>query len=49
MTREAGVAAIPLSAFFETDPPRNLLRFCFCKKDDILDDAVERLNTYFKA
>lgn len=49
MTREAGVAAIPLSAFFETDPPRNLLRFCFCKKDDILDTAVDRLNTYFKA
>ncbi len=49
MTREAGGAAIPLSAFFETNQPRNLLRFCFCKKDDILDTAVDRLNTYFKA
>lgn len=47
ITREAGVAAIPLSPFFENDPPRNLLRFCFCKKDDILDAAERRLNAYF--
>lgn len=47
MTKEAGVAAIPVSAFYEKDPPRNLVRFCFCKNDDVLNEAVARLNAYF--
>ncbi|ACJ01009.1 aminotransferase [Rhodospirillum centenum] len=43
MTVEAGVAAIPVSAFFEQAPPRHLIRFCFCKRDAVLDEAVARL------
>jgi N-succinyldiaminopimelate aminotransferase len=41
--REAGVAAIPLSAFFGTGGPRHLVRLCFAKQDETLDMAVERL------
>ncbi len=41
--REAGVAAIPLSAFFEQDPVRNVIRLCFAKKMATLDEALTRL------
>lgn len=44
LAREHGVAAIPLSPFYQ-DPPqgRHLLRFCFAKQDSTLDAAIERL------
>jgi aspartate/methionine/tyrosine aminotransferase len=45
LARKAGVVAIPLSAFYEDDPPRHLLRFCFSKRFSVLDDAVGRLRT----
>jgi N-succinyldiaminopimelate aminotransferase len=40
----AGVAAVPVSVFHD-DPQaaRSLVRFAFCKRDDVLADAVERL------
>jgi aspartate/methionine/tyrosine aminotransferase len=41
--REAGVAAIPLSAFFAEDPVRNVIRLCFAKQPATLDDGVARL------
>ncbi|WP_394659072.1 aminotransferase [uncultured Novosphingobium sp.] len=42
--REAGVATIPISALYEEKRgPSHLLRLCFTKPDDALDDAVERL------
>lgn len=41
--REAGVASIPVSALFEGDGPRHILRLCFAKETSILDEAVERL------
>jgi N-succinyldiaminopimelate aminotransferase len=47
LTREAGVACIPVSAFFERDPPRNLVRFCFCKTDETLNEATRRLIRHF--
>ncbi|QCO17815.1 aminotransferase (plasmid) [Azospirillum brasilense] len=47
LTAEAGVTAIPVGAFFVEDAPRSFIRFCFSKKDEILDGAVERLNAYF--
>ncbi|MFM2129021.1 MAG: hypothetical protein RL477_567 [Pseudomonadota bacterium] len=47
MTREAGVVCIPVSAFYEIDPPRNLVRFCFCKTDELLAEAVRRLTGHF--
>jgi N-succinyldiaminopimelate aminotransferase len=44
--REAGVASIPVSAFYEGDGPRNVLRFCFTKDDATLDQAIKRLATF---
>ena len=43
LTEHAGVAAIPLSAFYEGDAPANCIRFAFCKREAILDEACERL------
>jgi aspartate/methionine/tyrosine aminotransferase len=42
--KEAGVAAIPLSAFYETDAPTNVVRLCFAKADATLDEAAKRLD-----
>ncbi|AWJ92349.1 pyridoxal phosphate-dependent aminotransferase (plasmid) [Azospirillum baldaniorum] len=47
LTAEAGVTAIPVGAFFVQDAPRSFIRFCFSKRDEILDGAVERLRAYF--
>ncbi|MDO8380530.1 aminotransferase [Phenylobacterium sp.] len=41
--KEAGVAAIPVSALYETDPVTSILRLCFSKGDATLDGGVERL------
>lgn len=38
-----GVAAIPVSAFYETPPAQRLVRFCFAKTSATLDAAAERL------
>ncbi len=43
LTREAGVAAIPLSAFYPDRFEQGLVRFCFAKKDETLRLALERL------
>lgn len=47
MTREAGVAAVPLSAFYVSDAPKRYIRFCFSKRDDVLDEALSRLASWF--
>jgi aspartate/methionine/tyrosine aminotransferase len=47
ITEHAGVAAIPLSAFYETEGPRHYARFAFCKTEAVLDAAVSRLQTHF--
>ncbi len=44
LTREMGVAAIPLSAFYVDKFDQRVVRFCFAKKDDTLREAVSRLN-----
>ena len=41
--KEAGVAAIPVSAFYEQDPVTNVVRLCFSKGDETLDAGIERL------
>ncbi|MGV8841112.1 MAG: aminotransferase, partial [Bauldia sp.] len=46
ITSEAGVAAIPVSAFYESAPPRSVLRFCFAKREGVLDEAVLRLDRW---
>jgi len=43
LTREHGVASIPVSAFFEAGRQDRVLRFCFAKGDDTLARACERL------
>ncbi len=44
----AGVAAIPCSCFWkDRRAGRNLVRFCFCKRDEILDEAMDRLRRRF--
>jgi methionine aminotransferase len=44
LTREYGVAAIPVSPFLqEGEQPGPVLRFCFAKRDDTLERAAERL------
>ena len=40
---EHGVAAIPVSAFYAEGAVRNVVRFCFAKRDATLDAALERL------
>lgn len=40
LTREKGVAAIPLAPFYETPPATKILRFCFCKDDATLEQAA---------
>jgi N-succinyldiaminopimelate aminotransferase len=41
--KEAGVAAIPVSALYEEDIVRNIVRLCFSKRDETLDAGIERL------
>lgn len=43
LTREIGVAAIPLSAFYEDGFDQGIARLCFAKKDETLDKALGRL------
>jgi methionine aminotransferase len=43
LTREIGVAAIPLSAFYGDGFDQRVVRFCFAKKDETLNAALERL------
>jgi aspartate/methionine/tyrosine aminotransferase len=47
LVREAGVALIPLSAFFANGEPDHLVRFAFCKKRTLLEQALNRLENYF--
>lgn len=43
LTRVHGVAAIPLSPFYQEAPDSTLLRFCFCKNDETLEAAAKVL------
>jgi len=43
LTTEIGVAAIPLSAFYGNGFDQRVVRFCFAKKDETLNLALERL------
>lgn len=44
IVKDYKVAAIPVSAFYEQDPVTSVVRFCFAKKDQTLDTALERLS-----
>ncbi|CAG2127833.1 pyridoxal phosphate-dependent aminotransferase [Cupriavidus plantarum] len=43
LTREIGVAAIPVSAFYSQTRESGVVRFCFAKKEETLALALERL------
>jgi len=50
MTKEVGVTAIPPSAFYDTvNVPlaKNLLRFAYCKGDDVIIEAGKRFEKFF--
>lgn len=44
ITREQGVAMIPVSAFYQDGHDDHIVRFCFAKKHDTLEEAVARLS-----
>jgi aspartate/methionine/tyrosine aminotransferase len=43
LTVEAGVTTIPVSAFYGDDAPRRFVRFAFCKRREVLEEALQRL------
>jgi methionine aminotransferase len=43
LTKEFKVASIPVSVFYEIAPGDRILRFCFAKNDDMLQEAALRL------
>ena len=47
LTIDAGVAAIPISIFYEGDAPRSFIRFAFCKDTGMLAEALARLARAF--
>jgi aspartate/methionine/tyrosine aminotransferase len=47
ITEHAGVAAIPVSAFYVgPDAPRHYARFAFCKRPEVLEEALGRLGRW---
>ena len=49
ITEAAGVTAIPLSAFYVGQAPGHYARFAFCKRLEVLDEAVARLGRHFRS
>ncbi|RTE66237.1 pyridoxal phosphate-dependent aminotransferase [Amphritea opalescens] len=43
LTTDVGVAAIPVSVFYDVAPQQRLVRFCFAKDDNTLKQAAEKL------
>ena len=49
ITEQAGVAAIPVSAFYAgADAPDHYVRFAFCKREAVLEEALSRLRRYVR-
>ena len=46
ITEQAGVTAIPVSAFYESEPPTHYARFAFCKREEVLQEALARLERH---
>ncbi|GAA5104509.1 pyridoxal phosphate-dependent aminotransferase [Haloechinothrix salitolerans] len=44
LPERVGVAAVPVSAFAESGGYEHLLRFAFCKSNEVLDEAISRLH-----
>jgi aminotransferase len=43
LLKQSGVASVPGEAFFQSAEAKNIVRFCFAKPDDALDEACRRL------
>jgi len=43
LTKEVGVAAIPLSPFYSSESSNGIIRLCFAKRDEVLTNAAEKL------
>ena len=43
LTKEYGIATVPVSAFYKNGVDNKVLRFCFAKKEETLEKAVEKL------
>lgn len=48
LTRSAGVTGIPVSAFYRSEVNHKVIRFCFSKKTETLEQAAERLSAFAK-
>ena len=50
LAEEGRVAAIPLSAFYnnKSGAPKTLVRFCLCKRDEVLDEGGRRLRSFWE-
>jgi methionine aminotransferase len=46
LTKEYGVTTIPVSAFYKTGKDDKVIRFCFCKKEETLEKAVDKLRLF---
>ena len=46
LIKEAGVATIPVSAFYKKQQNNKVLRFCFAKKESTLEEAAQRLANF---
>jgi aminotransferase len=47
LVKEAGVATVPVSSFYASpDPGRRMVRFAFCKTEDVLLEAARRLRAF---
>jgi aspartate/methionine/tyrosine aminotransferase len=49
ITENAKVTAIPVTAFYEGDAPDHFARFAFCKRPEVLKEALTRLEKHFSA
>jgi aspartate/methionine/tyrosine aminotransferase len=47
LTKEARVTPVPLSVFYGPGAPDDMVRFAFCKKREVLEDAGRRLEKHF--
>lgn len=48
LVEEARVASIPVSAFYAEDPVTSVVRFCFAKRFETLDEALKRLEAFME-
>lgn len=49
LVTEARVAAIPVSAFYTEEKVTSVVRFCFAKRQETLDEALRRIGDFMRA